>query len=779
MAQNIDQLQIEIKASADHAKKSIRELKNEVTGLKKAFSGVSSEGGKTADSLEKMASDLVGTKLGGLSGSGALLSLTKLGGQFFGIRELARGLTKCVTEATALTETMNLFSVALKDNAQEGIEFVTMLQDSIGINGAIASDYMAQFYQISNALGLVDEKALKLSKDFTKLTYDLSSLFNIDFNSAFEKLRAGLVGETEPLRQLGITITEANLAETARRLGIEKTIRSMTEAEKIELRYVTVMQMAVNAMNDYEMTQDTLANGIRNFNQQWQLLMQNIGALFVPMLTKIMPYLIGMVQLIGQAIGWLANLFGITIAPLQVMENVTSSTAQNIGAMSEGLDKATNSAKKLKNYMLGIDELNVLDPNTGLSSGGSGGINGGLGGGLGIDFEQFGYEEYVKKVSDAVENAKRKLEQYVPFVQATKYTGTLIDGFTEAIKTGDWSHFWDAVEEVNQDYTKNRLLELMDYAEWWNKSVVPFWNESVVPFLIGWFDPLGLGWDEFRENWTWTEWWNGLRKEWDDSLLAQMFTLDFWTNLGNNIMTGLQKGWDKLKEWWKQSWFSDFWEKKVTPIFTKDYWKQRGDNLESQLREGWEKLKTWWKETWFAQFWEKDVKKLFTVEYWKGIGQGLINGFKETWKDAINEAVGLLNRFIGWVNEKLNLSLPAVEIAGHTIFEGLNMQLLRIPNIPYLARGGMLEAGMPFVAGEAGAELIGNYNGKTTVMPLENTSFVETMGNAVFKAVVNALNDSDGFVNVENIVELDGETLYRSHQRVANRKGKAILGGVW
>lgn len=203
--QTIDQLNIEIQAQATDATKSIRTLKKAVKDLKKEMSELSSEGAsavKVLDDVSDVAETSVGSKTTKNSWNSPLTasSLLNLKASVRVVQDLARGLASAVTRASDLTEVMNLFSVAMGENAQEGLQFINMLENGLGISALDSANYMSQFYQISNALGVVDEKALKLSKDFTKLTYDLSSLFNIGFEQSFEKLRAGLVGETEPLR---------------------------------------------------------------------------------------------------------------------------------------------------------------------------------------------------------------------------------------------------------------------------------------------------------------------------------------------------------------------------------------------------------------------------------------------------------------------------------------------------------------------------------------------------------------------------------------------------
>lgn len=107
-----------------------------------------------------------------------------------------------IEKSNEYTENLNLFSVAMGENALKAEQFINELDRALGIDPAEATRFMGLFYQISTSLGLATEKAYRLSESFTKLTYDLASFYNISVENAFEKLRAGLVGETEPLRYI-------------------------------------------------------------------------------------------------------------------------------------------------------------------------------------------------------------------------------------------------------------------------------------------------------------------------------------------------------------------------------------------------------------------------------------------------------------------------------------------------------------------------------------------------------------------------------------------------
>ena len=150
-------------------------------------------------------------------------------------------------EATDFIENINLYTIALGNMADKGLGFINDMNKHLGLNHTHLTRNMGLFYQISNAMGFTEKNAYTLAETFTKLTADISSYYDISLESANEKLQAGLVGQTKPLRDIGIIITENQLAQTAIQMGIDESIKNMSEHEKILLRYHTIIQQASKA----------------------------------------------------------------------------------------------------------------------------------------------------------------------------------------------------------------------------------------------------------------------------------------------------------------------------------------------------------------------------------------------------------------------------------------------------------------------------------------------------------------------------------------------------
>jgi hypothetical protein len=291
-------------------------------------------------------------------------------------RRALRSFKQGIQASIAYVENLNLFMVALGENTSRATGFIKEMSESLYLDEAQLTRVQGLFYQISEALGLSSDKAYTLSENFTKLAYDLASFYNITIEDAVTKLQAGLVGETEPLRRIGIIITENNLAETARNLGIKKSIRNMTEMEKIQLRYVTALQQTKNAQGDLARTLEQPENLLRILREQFHVLMRELGNVAIPIIKTLIPQVIGLTMALSDLARQMAKTLGYE-AP-EIRDDL-GGFMKTVADESNDIEKSTdntqkNWAKILKytrdsaSAMTGIDELNVLsDDESGLT----------------------------------------------------------------------------------------------------------------------------------------------------------------------------------------------------------------------------------------------------------------------------------------------------------------------------------------------------------------------------------------------------------------------------
>lgn len=319
-------------------------------------------------------------------------------------RKIGQFIAQTVTESNKYQEDLNLFTVALGQYAGEAQNYAEKVSEVLGIDPAQWLRNQGVFNTLLTGFGDTAERAQLMSRNLTQLGYDLSSFFNIPIEDAMQKLQSGISGELEPLRRLGYDLSQAQLEQTALNLGIKESVANMTQAEKAELRYYAVMTQVTTAQGDMARTLQAPANQLRILQAQITQASRAIGNIFIPALNAILPYAIAVVKAIREIANALANLLGFTLT--KVDYSSVGKLASGTGAVADNLGSAAGSAKELKKYIAGFDELNVLPSN---SSGGSGGGASGGGGG-GFDFDLPTYDFLGDAVETRVDEIKDKLK---------------------------------------------------------------------------------------------------------------------------------------------------------------------------------------------------------------------------------------------------------------------------------------------------------------------------------------------------------------------------------
>ena len=283
----------------------------------------------------------------------------------------------------------------------------------LGLDPNAIMNFQAQISSITNAAKLTGETSINASKALTMLSADLSSLKNQDLQSVMENLQSGLVGQSEALYKYGFDITNATLQQYAFANGVSKTVSEMTQAEKMQLRLLAILDQSKVAWGDMANTIDGVANQYRILKQQISNLSRIIGNLFIPVLQAVLPYLNGIVIALQRFFTWIGNLMGIKWSNL--MDGISSGyTDTGLEALNQDADNVTDSledankaANKLKNTIHSYDELHIATDNSQ--------DNASIGGSNGIDLSKqiadalADYEDVWNKAMERMENKAQEI----------------------------------------------------------------------------------------------------------------------------------------------------------------------------------------------------------------------------------------------------------------------------------------------------------------------------------------------------------------------------------
>ena len=338
-------------------------------------------------------------------------------------RQIASVMSDWVKESNDYVENLNLFTVAMGEYAESAQAYAEQVQEIMGIDSSEWMRNQGVFMQMASGFGVATDAAALMSKNLTQLGYDISSFYNISIEDAMQKLQSGMAGEIEPLRRLGYAIDVATLQQVAYEHGIQQSVNTMSQAAKSQLRYVAIMEQSGNAMGDLSRTIQTPANAMRILNQQITQLTRALGNMLIPILQQIIPWVQAFVEVLTDAAQSLANLLGFALPTI----DYSSLNGVSAGASDaeDALAGASDAAKEMKRQLLGIDELNIIEPNTGAGSGGAGVSSGSD---LGIDLPEYDFlNGLTSQTNELKEQIKDLLYNYIIPVGAALAAWKILD----------------------------------------------------------------------------------------------------------------------------------------------------------------------------------------------------------------------------------------------------------------------------------------------------------------------------------------------------------------
>lgn len=332
------------------------------------------------------------------------------------LKAIAEYLGNAVAKFNDFYEATDLFHNAMGNLSGEADTLISKMQGLLGVDPTKAMTYMATIQSLGTSFGLASDKAYILSKNLTQLAYDEGSYWNKNVAETFTAMSSAISGEIEPIRRLGIDLTQARLQQELLALGFNKQVSSLSQADKAVLRYIAIMKQTANIQGNLAQTIQSPANQIKILKAQLDMLAKSVGSLLYPAMKSILPPLIAAVQLIREFVEWVAKLMGVKV----VFTDFTKS-ADSVGGIGDAMDDTADSTKKaakaLKDYTMGFDELNIIDPTQGSSGSGGGASAGNI---LG-DVDLSGYDmfkQYNEEFSKQIDALKQKIKDMLPIIGA-------------------------------------------------------------------------------------------------------------------------------------------------------------------------------------------------------------------------------------------------------------------------------------------------------------------------------------------------------------------------
>lgn len=562
----------------------------------------------------------------GISGIGtSLKGITKLVAAAFSVKVIYNFSKACIQAASDLEEVQNVVDVVFGESAEIIDNFAKSAVKSLGLSELSAKKYASTMGAMLKSMKLSDKQVLTMSQNLTALAGDMASFYNISSEEAFGKIRSGISGITMPLKQLGINLDVANLEAYALSKGITKSYNSMTQAEQALLRYNYLLDVTKDAQGDFSRTSGNWANQIRVLQEQWNSFKSVLGSAFIQVLTPVVRALNVLLEKLILA----GKYFQRFVYMITGVKPQTKSASTAVASLGDNLDDATESAKKTKKALEGLqsfDKLNVLDSGSDSGSGSGGGASG-------------------MDVSDPYDFSDITTAQ------------DMLDGA-----------FDDIDKKLNA--LKNMFLGV------WNSDIVQSYAYAVKSYIQFIYDfAVAMGealWDNI------TTTWDGIKTDVETILanITELWVL-FWTDLGDTINEYSQPIIDGMVNL-----FNSVWKDAIDPLIkniTKawsdftgillDLWKKYGKDILKNLGE----FVTTTIEL-FQSIWDNVLEPIITpfLEMlswlWDEHLKGMVESIGEFLAVLINSALELYNKFIApIVNWLLKVLSPAWSFLSSTV----------------------------------------------------------------------------------------------------------------
>lgn len=381
----------------------------------------------------------------------------------------------CLGLGSDLSEVQNVVDVTFEGMASKVNEFASSAIEEFGLSETAAKKMMGTYGAMSKSFGFNPQEVYDMSEAITGLTADVASFYNLETDEAYTKMKSIWTGETEALKELGVVMTQTALDQYALNEGFGKTTASMTEQEKVMLRYRFVQSQLSDAAGDFARTSDGWANQTRVLTLRFQQLKATLGQglinLFTPIVKMINTFISGLqgaanafLRLTEIITGKEAGSMGNVATDLAGVSGAAGDASDNISGMG---DSAAGAAKKALRALMGFDQIQKIGENS--SSDGSGGSAGGAGassagsGAIASEFAKANEEasKLEKTLVEMVDKVK-KAWQTGDFTEIGKMVGGKINEGLEGIK---WDDIKGTIKKISKSIATffNGFIKEMDW----------------------------------------------------------------------------------------------------------------------------------------------------------------------------------------------------------------------------------------------------------------------------------------------------------------------------
>jgi len=677
---------------------------------------------------------------------------------------------KALEISSDLNEVQNVVDVTFGSMADSVNNFADSALESFGLSELSAKQYASTLGAMFKSMGFATSQAAEMSEKMTALAGDMASFYNLDTNMAFEKIRSGISGETEPLKQLGINLSVANLQAYAMSQGISTAYNSMTEMQKAVLRYNYILSVTSDAQGDFARTSNSWANQTKLLSEQWKELLGLIGPFIQNVL---LPLLQGINIILSRII---ATLKALGLGNANVSDSAETAAASET-SLADGITDAGNAAKRA---LAPFDELNKLQNSTSDNNG------------AGFDMPDLGsLNDTLNNIGTSDNGDKKKFS---------------------IIVTPDWQG-WEpppiasplAVEVVPD------TSAFPETAQEWQPVLGPLPAPELVPVLpdLSLFPETVADWlsiltplpdPVYEPNWGFSEslipetelarnqlndMWEGIKARAEQSVPAIVERIGYLGKSVAQTVAGILSSSETLKT----TSTADLYSWALGSVAAAAYFKSGiSQSVYDGLSNALENISGFCESAYsniysFATSgaeafvaWGNSVISLVSQTA-TAMRDSFTSGLSSMWESFSSWAKGVGTDISGFFSENKDriattavLSITIGSLAAALVLSGgtlaAPLAAAAAVAVPALATGAVIPPNNPYLA------VVGDQrNGTNIEAPLD------TLVNA-FKVAAAEMNSGNSDTVVNNVLKLDGRTIYSNQQRISRLNGESLVKGV-
>lgn len=269
---------------------------------------------------------------------------------------------QAIQDAVKVEGAIVSLGLVLGDSADEFIQWANTSAAAFGMSKTEALDFGRTYANLVSGFATSNQEALKLTQDMLKASSVVASMTGRSMTDVLDRIRSGLLGNTEAIEDLGINVNIAMIESTQafKQFANGQSWAQLSFQTQQQIRYFAILEQASQKFGTK--LADTTGSKIMQFTTSLKNLQLALGNAFLPILNVVLPALTSFINTLGTALNYVAAFVRALLGQEEVkpMQKQAKAVAGVGGAFDDAAQSAKAAAKAQKGFLAGFDEINSV-----------------------------------------------------------------------------------------------------------------------------------------------------------------------------------------------------------------------------------------------------------------------------------------------------------------------------------------------------------------------------------------------------------------------------------